>query len=146
MQKINSFNGEYAFLSNFAKSPIMWDNREWPTVEHLFQAAKTLDPIDQEKIRLVYSPSKAKKLGKNVKMRSDWEQSKHGIMIRCLDLKFEQNLDLRQLLINTGNTILIEGNYWHDNIWGNCYCPRCNNIYGKNILGKCLMSIRGKYV
>ena len=52
------------------------------------------------------------------------------------------NPELRDLLLATGDEELVEGNYWHDNEWGNCTCPRCKNIPGKNKLGKLLMQVR----
>src|SRR5688572_5279274 len=85
---IDKFDGEYAFLSNFwpwvngikvaDADPIIWDGREWPTVEHAFQAAKTFSNEEQEKIRWQETPGKAKRLGRRVTLRSDWEQQKLG--------------------------------------------------------------------
>lgn len=49
---------------------------------------------------------------------------------------------LKKKLLETGDAELIEGNYWHDNTWGQCYCPRCKNKIGENHLGKLLMKIR----
>ena len=48
---------------------------------------------------------------------------------------------LRQMLLDTGDAILIEGNFWHDNFFGSCTCPKCGNK-GQNNLGKLLMQIR----
>jgi predicted NAD-dependent protein-ADP-ribosyltransferase YbiA (DUF1768 family) len=45
-------------------------------------------------------------------------------------------------LLDTGDEELVEGTTWHDNIWGNCSCPKCKNIPGQNRLGKLLMQIR----
>ena len=52
--------------------------------------------------------------------------------------KFTQNFDLKQKLLHTGNEKLIEGNSWHDYIWGmNFSCT-----IGENNLGKILMEVR----
>jgi len=56
--------------------------------------------------------------------------------------KFMRYDDLKTKLINTGTARLIEGNTWHDNIWGDCSCPRCVGITGQNHLGKILMQVR----
>jgi len=88
------------------------------------------------------SPNIAKWLGKKVQIREDWEEVKVGIMTELVFLKFEQNSKLIDKLLDTGETYLEEGNYWHDNFWGNCYCSRCLDIPGCNMLGTILMEIR----
>ena len=58
--------------------------------------------------------------------------------------KFRQNRDARQILLSTNDAILIEGNTWHDNTWGDCSCgdrPECKKP-GLNLLGKALMLVR----
>ena len=139
---IESFDGNYAFLSNFAKSPITFNEKTWPTVDHVFQAAKTFDVNERERIRLAYSPGKAKYMGRKVSIRSDWEQVKQDIMLKCIRLKFKQNHDLKQRLLQTENFKLIEGNTSHDNFWGDCKCSKCQKIPGKNFLGQILMNVR----
>jgi ribA/ribD-fused uncharacterized protein len=141
---ISSFSGKYTFLSNFSpSSSIIWDNRKWKTVEHLFQARKTNNREDQEKIRRASTPSKAKRLGRKVLLRDDWEEIKYDVMLDCVRLKFKDK-QLEAKLINTWPHNLIEGNGWHDNIWGNCVCPKCKNTKGKNALGEILMQTRAK--
>jgi predicted NAD-dependent protein-ADP-ribosyltransferase YbiA (DUF1768 family) len=56
--------------------------------------------------------------------------------------KFSQNVELKEKLLATGNKHLIEGTYWHDNCWGDCYCEDCVDIVGENRLGEILMEIR----
>ena len=87
------------------------------------------------------TPGKAKYLGRTVKMRPDWEQVKEDIMLTGLREKFK-NPELREKLLDTGYSILIEGNYWHDNEWGDCYCENCQSKFGKNKLGRLLMLVR----
>ena len=62
-------------------------------------------------------------------------------MYQGLKLKFSDPI-LKEKLLATGNEKLEEGNWWHDNFWGNCYCPKCKNIEGVNKLGKLLMLLR----
>ncbi len=66
---IDGFHGEFGFLSNFAQSPITFSGKTWQTVEHVFQAAKTLDENEREQIRLAPTPEKAKRLGRKVTLR-----------------------------------------------------------------------------
>ena len=138
---IAEFDGEYAFLSNFYPSIFTHDGIEYPTVEHFFQAAKTLDIKEKKAIAAAATPGQAKRMGRKVQLRSDWEKVKEYYMELGLRLKFE-NPSLRQKLLETGGNELIEGNSWHDNEWGSCYCARCQNIAGKNKLGKLLMKLR----
>lgn len=139
MPKIDKFEGEYAFLSNFYPSEIT--DREgiaYPTVEHYFQAMKTVKIPERQKIAAAPTPGKAKYLGRRVALRDDWEKIKLQVMREALEKKFADR-KLRQLLINTGTAELIEGNWWHDTFWG--VCDGC----GDNNLGKLLMELRAGY-
>lgn len=137
---INRFNGENKFLSNFQASTFFYNGKKYATVEHAYQALKTLDPEEHEKVRNAIAPSQAKKLGKTLTLREDWDQVKTQTMLELLRLKF-QNAFLRCKLIVTHNAIIIEGNTWHDTFWGVCNCSK-HNGEGQNILGKLLMQVR----
>ena len=51
--------------------------------------------------------------------------------------------ELRTKLLATGNRVLVEGNYWHDNFWGECTCEKCKATQkAENWLGKLLMERR----
>lgn len=133
---IDTFDGKYQFLSNFYDSPILYfDGLTYPTVEHCFQAQKTLDLSARYDIVLLDTPGKAKRAGRQVALRSDWEDIKLSIMERCLRLKFSDP-ELAQMLLDTGDEELVEGNWWHDTYWGVCQGE------GENNLGKLLMKIR----
>lgn len=138
---IDCFDGKFAFLSNFYPSPMTVDGIIFPTVEHLFQAAKTVSLVEREKIAAATTPGQAKRLGRNVILCDNWEEIKDDVMLNALRLKFAI-LPLREKLLATGNEELVEGNTWHDNIWGNCSCDRCKKIEGQNKLGKLLMQVR----
>lgn len=140
---INQFRNEYYFLSNFYPAEFTdCTGNIWPSVEHYFQAMKTENYIERAKIRKASTPGKAKSMGRNVDLRSNWNSIRLDVMKIGLLYKFRQNPDLRQKLIDTGDAILIEGNYWHDNVYGDCFCNKCKNIRGQNYLGKLLMGIR----
>lgn len=142
MKPITAFNKEFEFLSNFYTSPFVYNKCCWPTVEHAYQAAKAKFPTDQWLIRTAKTPAIAKKKGRRVKLREDWEQVKVSIMTELVWLKFEYNLTLRDKLIDTGLVELVEGNWWHDNFWGVCFCQKCWEQKGKNMLGYILMQVR----
>lgn len=133
---IDNFSGEYRFLSNFYPSSIFVDGFRYPTVEHAFQAAKTADNAAKQKIARTQSALRAKSLGRQVRLRKDWEAIKVAVMRQCVALKFESHPDLAEMLLDTGDAKLIEGNSWNDTYWGVC------GGRGKNHLGKILMGVR----
>ena len=135
MDKIDLFRGEYAFLSNFQKCNIEFEGNIYPTVEHTFQAAKTFDKEERKRILSFTSPIIAKRIGRKVKLRPDWEDVKCDIMLLLLKKKFEDP-ELAEKLLATGDAELIEGNNHGDRFWGMV------NGEGKNILGKLLMEVR----
>jgi ribA/ribD-fused uncharacterized protein len=146
---IDSFSGEYGFLSNFYLEPVTIWNTTFRSAEHAYQWAKTLNP--KEKFGILWNdpeatypttPYQAKKRGRASTLRQEWEHIKIGIMYEVVKAKFQQTPTLLQRLIDTGAAILIEGNTWHDNTFGNCVCEKCVSIPGLNVLGNVLMLIR----
>ena len=138
---ISRFDGDYAFLSNFYDVNVDYNGITYKNTEAAFQAQKTTS-IPKRLEFANFSASQSKKEGRKLALRNDWEEIKNFEMYSICKSKFLQNEDLKQKLIATGNAKLIEGNYWHDNYWGNCFCERCKNIEGKNTLGEILMKIR----
>lgn len=138
MKTIDSFVGEYRFLSNFSPSLLVIDGLSYPTVEHAFQALKTENPTEREIVRTARTPGQAKKLGRRVTLRSDWNTARVGVMKMLLEKKFSDKV-LRAELLATGEAELIEGNYWNDTFWGVC------RGRGENWLGKLLMEIRSSF-
>jgi ribA/ribD-fused uncharacterized protein len=133
---IDKFVGEYEFLSNFYHAVTSWQGETYSTVEHAFQAAKTYNKEQIKEIRNAATPGLAKKLGRKVELRKDWEEVKYSIMYRLVFLKFLLNTDLRDKLLATNDEHLIEGNTWGDTYWGVC------DGVGENNLGRILMSVR----
>lgn len=135
---INSFSNEYRFLSNFYPCSVELDKDVYPSVEHAYQAAKTLNLEDRQLIQHTVEPNIAKKLGKYVTIRENWEEIKLEIMSDLVWQKFSTNDDLRAKLLATQGYELIEGNWWNDTYWGIC------QGVGQNNLGKILMAVRNE--
>lgn len=134
---ITSFQGEFRFLSNFWPATVELDGEIYPTVEHAYQAAKTNDPAERALVRSAPTPGKAKRMGRSVTKRLDWDAVKVGVMKDLLQQKFaEGDPNLTELLLSTGMTRLVEGNTWGDRFWGVC------NGKGENVLGRLLMKVR----
>lgn len=137
---ISEFQGEYRFLSNFwmLDSPIIFNGVSFSTTEHFYQAMKS---TDQEVILSVSKhPIKGlKKFSRGLVLRPDWDEIKIDVMECAIDFKFSNsNQRLRDMLLNTGDLYIQEGNRWGDTFWG--YCLK--NNYGENNLGKILMNKR----
>jgi ribA/ribD-fused uncharacterized protein len=137
MKAIDSFSGPYRFLSNFYPSPVKLGGVVYSTIEHAFQAAKTLDNTARLAIRDAATPGIAKRMGRTVALRLDWEKIKVEVMEGLVRQKFRRN-PFRRWLLNTGEAELIEGNHWGDRFWGVCLGT------GRNELGKVLMRVRSE--
>ena len=144
---IDSFKGDYRFLSNFYLAQITYKGRTFKSTEHFYQACKTLDKKEQARILAAKTPGDARKIGNDpsqTTVREGWDEIKYRVMWIALNLKFTQNNGLRQKLLDTGDAYLIEQNYWHDCDFGSCTCQACSNRVKKNALGKLLMLLRNK--
>lgn len=133
---IDKFDGKYSWLSNFYKVPILHQGYTFPAVENAYQAAKTHDVENRERMQYL-SPGDAKKMGRKVRLRPDWEDVKLRIMEELLRIKFNVP-ELKTKLIATKGALLVEGNWWGDTFWGQC------NGKGHNYLGRLLMKIRSE--
>lgn len=135
---ITEFRGEFRFLSNFWPSEVVAGNKIWPTVEHAYQAMKTVNPMERNAILALDTPGKAKRFGRTVTLRSEWEVGDFKLleMFGLVQQKFFMHEDLRAMLLATGDEVIQEGNQWGDTFWGVC------NGVGQNKLGKILMNVR----
>lgn len=132
---ILAFEGEYRFLSNFYPCIIKHQSILFPSVEHTFQACKTSSMDKRVEISEIKLARDAKRAGRKLKLRKNWERVKDDIMYNLLKKKFETP-ELRQKLIDTGDAKLVHDNWWNDTYWGIC------NGRGRNCLGKLIMKVR----
>jgi hypothetical protein len=119
---IDEFIGDYFFLSSFYMKPNMFelDGIVYPSVEHFYQAMKSDDPESRRLISQAPSPGEAKRMGKSVDMKCDWDEIKEDVMFEGLRLKFDprRNPELCLKLLATRSASLREGNLWGDTYWG----------------------------
>jgi len=136
-----TFGGRQHPFSNYYPAPTVYDGMAFSTSEAAFQSAKTHD-ADARRAFINIDPGKAKRDGRSLSLRPDWEQVKYQVMLDVLSSKFQDPV-LRQMLLDTGDRLIIEDTTgWHDNEWGDCHCEKCRYIAGRNMLGKALMEIR----
>ena len=134
---IKEFQKEYRWLSNFVPVKIQIEDIFYTSVEHAYQSAKTDDTDWKEYCRLEDNPTIVKRQSKNVILRKDWETVKDLIMMELLRQKYSQE-PYRQLLLDTKNEQIQEGNWWGDDYWG----IDLRTGKGQNKLGKMIMKIR----
>lgn len=143
MNTINSFRGTYRFLSNFYQYPFEFEGLVYPNAEAAYQAQKCSDVEDKIKYTLIKNPVRAKQMGKREQLPTNWDTVSYDIMNAVLHVKFATP-ELAELLLATGDAYIEEGNHWHDNTWGRCYCDKCSGKESQNRLGKILMEIRSE--
>lgn len=142
---ILSFTGDYRWLSNFWPSPVRLTipgeknppeiaDLTYPSVENAYQAAKA-EPRQRHHF-IPLSAGEAKRRGRGLVIRPDWEDIKVAVMRGLVRQKFAPGSDLGHQLLATGEAEIIEGNTWGDTFWGVCRGS------GLNTLGKLLMERR----
>lgn len=169
---VDCFIGPFRWLSNFHLKAIFWRGLWFSSTEAGYQFTKGIGVEAPEnlirfhspreiggKILSTYTPVEVKREGRKIKCREDWEQIKYAVML-LLNIEKYSTFPERQLLLATDGLHLREGNWWHDNTWGDCIfgsrndallymkdlpfapCLKCAKIEGKNWLGKIAMQIR----
>lgn len=142
--RFNKKEDKYRQFSNFSESRIEFDGFVFNSGEATFQQAKTFDREQKEKFTKL-SPAECRKLGRKVQLRGDWESVKFDVMCNVVYAKFDQNQDLKELLLSTGDAFIVEDTTgWHDNCWGSCSCSKCVTKSRKNLLGIALMKARAR--
>lgn len=140
----DDFDGpnKYGFLSNFyiGGKFDMGDGLGaiYRTGEHAFQAYKATTEGDFNRVVTATSPGVSKARGRKVKLRRDWELVKYDVMRAVLNAKFAAGRPEADLLLRTGDALLVEGTDWGDKVWG----VLNENGYGRNWLGELLMARR----
>lgn len=137
---VTTFDGDFDFLSNFFPHEMTIDGVAYPTVEHAFQALKTDDIAERNRVREAKSPYMAKRTGRQVTMRAGWDEERFDVMEAILRVKFADPA-LKEKLLSTGDRVLVEGNTWRDTTWG-CVKDNDGKWHGRNRLGKALMKVR----
>jgi len=135
---IGPFNGEYGFLSNFYMEPA----RGMLSNEHFFQAEKSLDPEERAFVMRSSGPIEAKKRGRMITLREDWDLVKNQVMLSGLRNKFYLDKTLQARLLATGDEFLAEVNTWNDTYWGKVLTG--THWIGHNWLGRLLMEVRAE--
>ena len=149
-------DNENGFLSNcFMKSftlNIKGDVIEFSSVKQAKEYGKACLFEDYDiipEIIATNNPNNLKELGRRVKNFNEniWKQHRYDIVYQAVKAKFFQNTELRVLLQNTHNDILVYASQ-SDKIWGigllqnDVMVQNPENWNGLNLLGKILERVR----
>ena len=154
LEKIE-FKNEKRYLSNMYPCQIVISDNDFPNVkaftykssEHLYQSLKSedlnwhifLNQFDRPENTKTEAKKRLKTLLANGKdtflMKEGFHDIKYDLMYKIVYLKFSQNQDLKEKLINEVG-LIEERNCWNDRYWGTV------DGIGENNLGKILMSVR----
>ena len=150
---IRGVKEQWGILGNFAPTPLIVKGVLFSNSEQLFQMMKF---SDKETLLSIYQskglPLKwaAKKGEKNGLRRKDWGQIIIDVMKFCLQTKYEQSEEFRQVLNETVGFIIVEdqtklkttrsGKLKDADTWG---VVRKGELFvGSNLLGRLLMELR----
>ncbi|KAJ3557060.1 hypothetical protein NM688_g1677 [Phlebia brevispora] len=130
-------------FANFSPHPVIHEELEYPTAEHLFQAHKFLPKRPELAERIRNLPSARAALQEATRLtrlrRTDWFDVNLDIMDTILEAKFTQHPSLRVLLLSTGDREIVEASPV-DSFWGTG-----EDGQGRNELGKALTRLREKF-
>ncbi len=122
---ITAFYSAASPLSNFHAAEIRdADGTVYSTCEQYYQHRKALyhnDDVQATLIMKCKTPHEAYKAGQNIKNQNDSDWYKKDLaksqMYKCCLAKFDQNDHLKQFLVQTGESVLVEASPW-DKRWG----------------------------
>jgi len=123
----------YDEFDNFFLCAFVEDDITYKSTEHYYQSKKTLDPKIQSKILEAKTAYDAWSYGNMFPLRKGWDNMKVQVMLNANKLKFEQNPNLKKLLVETEGEIEFP---YSDSFWGS------GDV---NMLGQILMIIRAFY-
>lgn len=148
--RVNEPFGEF---SNWYIHPdfIRMTDDDFLCVEQEMMMAKAMTFGDEEtgmKILAAKNPREMKDLGRQVKNFDPalWDRLKYGFVFAACAKKFSDHEDLQDLLLGTGDAILVEASPY-DAVWGIGMSKDDPNflnqaLWGQNLLGQVLMDIR----
>lgn len=145
-----------ACLSQWWYAPFDADGVRYRTAEHYMMGGKARlfgDRAAEQRILSAEHPGQAKALGRSVRGFSEarWSAHRVALVIAGNLAKFDQHPHLREYLLSTGTSVLVEASPY-DRIWGiglRASDPRAADPArwpGLNLLGFALMQVRTKLV
>lgn len=132
----------YGVFSNLFRRPIVFEDKEFATAEHAYQAGKAKRPEVQKWLLNAPTPSLVAMAAHGLytwEIMPNWSELKFDRMRKVLRAKFSQHEDLREILLSTGDARIVEVGRVDSPVnrtWGEI------NGRGQNMLGVLLMELR----
>ena len=132
----------YGPLSNLYRRPVEFQDEQFATSEHAYQAGKARKPAVRRWLMEAPSPALLAMAAHGLyywDVAPGWSTSKFDRMRAVLRAKFTQHIDLRNLLLSTGDARLVESATVDNEVnrlWGEV------GGVGRNMLGVMLMELR----
>lgn len=137
--------------SNWEASPFVICGDRYCCVEQWMMAEKARLFQDVESLQAIMattSPAKQKELGRQIQGYDDarWAEVRYDVVLQGTLAKYQQNLELLQLLLDTDDLILVEASPY-DRIWGIGMGVKDPELldqskWGLNLLGRAITNSR----
>lgn len=114
-----AFCSHHAYLSNFYPCMFQINGQTFDSAERAYQYSRAMHLHAPEVAKNILTARNAKECKKQsyfIESKAEWDSSKRGVMKMIVQEKFSQNADLKEKLLSTGTTMLIEAT--SDNYWG----------------------------
>ncbi len=146
------FFGRNSFLSNFCDAPFILDGNKFNRSEQFIQFSKAMLFKDTHTAKLTLAagtPEEQKALGRKVAnfKKDEWNTMALGLLQRGIVQKFDQNAEMKKVLLETGDTEIVECNA-KDSLFGiglgmsNPEKSDRSKWKGKNLMGQLLKNAR----
>ena len=143
---------ENGYLSNWYMSDFIIDGIKFSSMEQymMYMKAVTFDDKDSaDQILAITDVERIKELGRAVKYYNNvvWNGVRQVVVYKGLLEKFKQNIELREMLLSTGDSVLAECAV-SDKIWGIGLSMHDEDRFdmskwkGQSLLGFALMQVR----
>lgn len=153
---VNGIKEKYGCFCQWYNSNFSDSERTYSCAEQYMMYKKAMlfnDPDTAQKIMDAKYPGDMQKLGRQIANydQETWNKYKYGIVYTGNILKFTQNKDIQNILLNTFDNILCEASPY-DKIWGigmeasdvRVQNPKQWYSDAQNLLGFALMEVRDK--
>lgn len=149
--KTIAFHGPHSVFSNFHSAKFTEGNVNYNCAEQMIQAEKAAmfkDTIALQRIMKSTSPYKIKEIGNRVHNfdKEQWRKKCKQIATRAVRAKFQQNVNLANILRFTGSLDIVESS--RDPVWGTGVDLRDKEVLnrsawkGKGLMHEILTSVR----
>lgn len=134
----------YGAFSNLFRRDVEFEGILYPTAEHAYQVGKARRPEVRAWLLAAPTPALLAMAAHGLyqwDVAPDWAEKKFDRMRAVLRAKFVQHVDLRELLLSTGDARLVEAatvDNTVNRLWGEV------NGRGQNMLGTMLMELRAE--